>query len=109
MNGLILFGICFVTWLAWVPAVLMEKKARGGSGGTSILPVIPLFPLVGWGIGVGLNLIKPNAGLYIVGGLHAVLLAAFVGSVIFSAVKIKMRKSRTMRGFHAPARAETLC
>ena len=95
MNGLLLFGTCFVTWLTWVPAVLMEKKARGDSGGTSIFPVIPLFPLVAWGIGVGLNLIKPKAGLYVVGGLHAVLFAAFVGSMIFSAVKIKMRKSRT--------------
>jgi hypothetical protein len=95
MNGLILFGICFVTWLAWVPAVLMEKKARGDSGGTSILPVIPLFPLVAWGIGVCLNMIKPKAGLYVVGGLHAVLFAAFVRSVILSAVKVKVSKPRT--------------
>jgi hypothetical protein len=95
MNGLILFGICLVTWFAWVPAVLMEKKARGDPGGTSILPVIPLFPLVAWGIGVGLNLLKPKAGLYVVGGLHVVLFAVFVGSVIVSAVRIKMRKSRT--------------
>ena len=64
-------------------------------GGTSILPVIPLFPIVAWGIGVGLNLIHPKAGLYVVGGLHAVLFAAFVGSVICSAIKIKMRKPRT--------------
>lgn len=98
MSGLILFGICFGTWLAWVPAVLMEKKAKGNSGGTTILPVIPLFPLVAWGIGVGLNMIKPKAGLYVIGGLHVVLFAAFVGSVIFSGVKIKMRKTRTTGG-----------
>lgn len=83
--------------MAWVPAVLMEKKARGDSGGTTILPIIPLFPLVAWGIGVGLNLVKPMLGLYVVGGLHAGLFVLFIGSVIVSAVKIKMRRSRTTR------------
>ena len=68
---------------------------RGDSEGTSILPVIPFFPIVAWGFGVGLNLIKPKAGLYVVGGLHAGLFAAFLGSVIFSAVNIKMRNWRT--------------
>jgi hypothetical protein len=96
MDGLMLFGICFIAWLAWVPAVLMEKKARGDSGGTSILPVIPLAPLIGWGIGLGLNLIKPKAGLYAIGGLHALLFAVFIGSVVVSAVRITMREARKM-------------
>jgi len=95
MNGLILFGICLITWLAWVPAVLMDKQARGARGGTSVFPVIPLFPLAGWGVGVGLSWIRPNVGLYVVGGLHAVLFAVFIGSVVVSVVRIKVRKSRT--------------
>jgi hypothetical protein len=95
MNGLILFGICFITWLAWVPSVLMGKEARGDTGGTSILPIIPLFPLTGWGIGIGLNLIKPKAGLYVIGGLHIVLLAVFLGSVLISAIRIKIKNSQT--------------
>ena len=95
MKGLILLGICFITWLAWGPAILMEKKAKGDMRDTSILPVILFFTMVGSGIGIGLNFIKTNLGLYLVGGLHVILFAVFIGSVLVSGVRIKMNKSRT--------------
>jgi len=75
----------------------MEKKARGDPGITSILPIIPLYPLIGWGIGLGLNLIKPKAGLYIIGGIHIVLFAAFIGILIVSVIRIKREQSRGSR------------
>ena len=44
MNGWSLLGICVLAWLTWVPAVLLEKTARGDTRSTSILPVIPCSP-----------------------------------------------------------------
>jgi hypothetical protein len=67
----------FIVWLAWIPNVVLEKKAKGDVGGTSFLPIIPIFPLVAWGITYGLNLIRENIGTYLIGGAHIVLLGAF--------------------------------
>ncbi len=96
MNTLLLLGICTVTWLAWVPAAVMEKEARGDEGGTSIFPALPINPLVMWLIGVGLNQLKPNIGTYVIGGLHGILLLAFLGSVVVSAIRINRKESRTI-------------
>jgi len=93
MSNLMLFGICFITWLAWVPAAVMGKKARGDEGFMSIFPVIPMCPLLAWFFGVGLNNLFANAGLYVVGGLHAFLFLSLIISIIVSAVRIKTKKS----------------
>jgi hypothetical protein len=93
MESLLLLGICTVAWLAWLPAALLEKEARGDKGGTSIMPIIPFYPLVAWGVGLGLNALRPSAGLYVIGGLHIILLVVFLGSAALSAIKIKTKKS----------------
>jgi hypothetical protein len=93
MNSLLLLGICTVTWVAWVPATVMQKRARGDEGGTSLFPALPINPLVAWLIGLGLNLLKPNIGTYVIGGLHGILFVAFLGSVVVSAIRIKAMES----------------
>lgn len=88
MGGYALPVVCTLAWLAWIPAVLLQKNARGEGGGTSVLPVIPLFPLAGWLAGVCLNRLSPDAGLYLVGGAHLVLTIVFLGSALLSIVKM---------------------
>ena len=89
MKSITLLFVCTLAWLAWLPAVLLQKKARGEGGGTSLLPVIPLFPIGGWLAGLCLNRLSPGAGLYLVGGAHLVLTIVFLGSALLSAVKIR--------------------
>ena len=92
MNSWQLLIVCTVAWLAWIPAVVMEKRARGDQGYTSIFPLIPLFPLIAWMVGNGLNHIKANVGTCAIGGLHIILLICFIVSVVVSAIRIRMKK-----------------
>ena len=88
MKSLLLLVVCTLAWLVWVPAVLLQKKARGDSGGTSVLPVIPLFPVGGWLAGLCLDRLSPGVGLYLVAGAHLLLTIVFLGSALLSAAKI---------------------
>lgn len=92
MNNWHLLVLCTVAWLAWIPAVLLEKKAKGDSGGTSIVPVVPLFPLAAWLAGIGLNRVIANAGTYIVGGLHVILIVCLLGSMAISVLRIRVNR-----------------
>ena len=89
MKSLSLLVVCTLAWLAWIPAVLLQKKARGDGGWTSVLPVIPLFPIGGWLVGLCLDRLSPGAGLYLVGGAHLLLTVVFLGSAVRSAAKIR--------------------
>jgi len=91
MKNLLLPGICMFAWLAWIPATLLQKKARGDDGETSIVPVIPLFPLVAWLVGLGLNRLVPDLGLYAIGGMHIVLSVVFIGSATLSVARTRRR------------------
>ncbi|MEI7751040.1 MAG: hypothetical protein WCJ71_03015 [Candidatus Omnitrophota bacterium] len=93
MNNLLLLVVCLAAWLAWIPAALMQKKAKGESEGISIFPIIPFFPLIAWGIGLGLNNYKANFGFYVIGGLHIVLLTLHLSSIMVSTIKISQKKS----------------
>lgn len=45
----------FMVWLFWIPARVWQHAAKGDFGGTSALPVVPLFPLLFWGLAALLN------------------------------------------------------
>jgi hypothetical protein len=94
MKGLLLLAVCTFAWLLWVPAVLAERHERGEKGGVSIMPVIPLYPLLAWGVGLALNYLKPDLGLYLVGGTHIVLAAVLIASTVRSAIRIKARNRK---------------
>ena len=68
----------FFVWLWMTLIPLLEKKAKGESGGVSILPGFPLFPLVAWGLAALLDWVHPKLGFYIIGGLHIILLVLLV-------------------------------
>jgi hypothetical protein len=75
MSIFLLLFLCSITWALWAYVVILENTVK--SVGTSVMPSIPVFPLLFWGIGLGLNALKNNLGFFIVGGLHIVLLVVF--------------------------------
>jgi hypothetical protein len=91
-EQIVLSIICTVTWFAWIPAVLIEKEKNEDPGGTSILPVIPVFPLVGIAFGVGIDRFFENWGSYTISFLHLVLLGAFAYTIVRDLIIIKKRK-----------------
>ncbi len=68
----------FVVWLFWIPVCVWQRAAKGDFGGTSILPGIPIFPLLFWGLAALLNWFHADLGLEIVGGFHVLLLLFFI-------------------------------
>lgn len=68
----------FLVWFIVVLVPVLEKKAKGKSGGVSILPGFPIFPLVAWGLAALLDLIHARLGYYIIGGFHVILLACAI-------------------------------
>lgn len=92
MTSLFLPLFLFVVWFVWIPVCLLEREARGESGGFSVLPGFPLFPLLAWGLAALLDRLYDNLGLIIVGSLHALLLASFIVSVVRSLIAIRRNK-----------------
>jgi hypothetical protein len=74
---LLLFLFFVWTFLVLIP--LLEKKAKGKSGGVSIFPGLPVCPLIAWGLAALLDLIHGRLGYYIIGGLHVILLVCLIG------------------------------
>jgi hypothetical protein len=92
VASLLLPLFLFVVWFVWIPVCLLEREARGESGGFSVLPGFPLFPLLAWGLAALLDRLYDNLGLIIVGGLHVLLLANFIVSVTRSLITIRRNK-----------------
>ena len=95
MN-LYLLLVTSLAWLAWVPAAVLEKQVKNLPGGTSIFPIIPLFPLAAWVLGYMLNLASPQLGLALVGGGHVLLLLAFVFSIARSLWALRKVKGQSV-------------
>lgn len=89
MKSLLLPGICTISWLLWIPATGLQKKVRGDDSGLSIVPVIPLFPLIAWLSSLGLDYIRPDLGFFMIGGIHVVLSVIFIGSSLISLFKLR--------------------
>ncbi len=89
MTSILLLIFLFAVWLLWIPVCVWERAARGDFGGTSILPGIPFFPLLAWGLAVLLNWFHDGLGLKIVGGFHVLLLLMFLVSAIKSLYVIR--------------------
>lgn len=69
------------------------EKAWGHEGGTSIFPVIPVFPVLAWLAGMGLDYLWESAGFYAVGGLHVILTLLFLGSSALSLYRIRKKSN----------------
>ena len=92
LDSALLVALCTLTWLAWVPAVILQKRARGDAGGTSVFPVLPLFPLAGIALGLGGDRLYPHAGTYVVCAVHALLLLCFAFTIARSSVALPAGK-----------------
>ncbi|MBI3886987.1 MAG: hypothetical protein HY302_14860 [Opitutae bacterium] len=84
--------VIWLTWIAWVPTVLLEKRSKGETPRTSIFPIVPLFPGLGSLAAWGLDALKPRLGSSLVGGGHAVLLALMLVSCAVYLVRIRRRR-----------------
>lgn len=82
-----------MVWLVWIPAAVLEKRARGDYGHVSVLPIIPIYPLVAWGLAWLLNRSGKDSGTYLIGGLHVLFLVVLLISCTRSIIQIRrMRK-----------------
>ena len=81
----------FVVWLLFASLPVLEKKAKGESGGVSIVPGFPIFPLIAWGLSALLDLIHNRLGYYIVGGSHIILLVCVMGFAAKYLYEIKQK------------------
>ena len=80
----------FDVWLLWGIAATAGHAAlatrhgisEGERGGVSLLPVIPMFPLVFWGAALLVDVVVRPWGTAVVGWFHAALGLLFVVSII---------------------------
>ena len=56
------------------------------------MPVFPVYPLLAWGLAALLDRFYDSLGLIIVGGIHLLLLASFVISIVRSLITIRRNK-----------------
>ena len=82
----------FLIWFLFSLVPVLEKKANGESGGVSIVPGFPVFPLVAWGLAAILDSVHDNLGYYVIGGLHAVLLACVIGFSVKYLCEIRRKR-----------------
>jgi hypothetical protein len=68
----------FIIWILIAFAPLLENKAKKRSGGVSLIPTLPLMPLLALGLARGLNSYKDGLGYRLVGWLHVILLGALL-------------------------------
>jgi hypothetical protein len=92
MSPLQVLLVATVAWVIWIPAVSFESQVRGKSGSISIFPVIPLFPLVAWGLAHALQYFSLPLGVTVLGYLHVLYIVTLVISIVISAIKLRRRK-----------------
>ncbi len=91
----------FVVWLFWLPVCVWERAAKGDFAGTSILPGIPIFPLLAWGLAALLDGFHDQLGLMIVGGFHFLLLLLLIVSAFRSLYVIRRNKRDESSNSHS--------
>ena len=76
-------------WVLLYLALKLENLLRGRrfSDGPSLIPVVPIFPLIAFGLGVALNDAKSPWGTIVVIALHA-------GFLMFGLISIWMHPSK---------------
>jgi hypothetical protein len=99
MNFWILLAFVSITWLVWLIGCVMALKAdqlrrkRPPDAGVSIVPVIPLFPLLAVEIATLIDKLVPPWGTRIIAGLHSLLLIVYLVGIAYEA-----RRIRSLRG-----------
>jgi hypothetical protein len=86
----LLASLIFVVWCLWAVAAVAQRAAEdvrrgtpeGQPGGVSILPVIPAFPVVLWGIAWLIDRVIDPWGTWAVAGAHGVFAACLVVTLV---------------------------
>lgn len=92
MSSYLVLLIAAIAWCAWLPATVLQKRARRDHGGVSILPVLPIFPLLAWGLAAMFHLASLPLGATAIGLCHLGLLVVFLASIGKS--MLTLRRSR---------------
>lgn len=98
MSMFLLFLFLFFVWILICLAPVLEKKAKQQSGGVSLFPSLPIMPFLAWGLAWGLNFFQHELGLYLIGGLHLLILALLLLLGIKWQVQIRKTERRAKRG-----------
>jgi len=87
------------TWLLWAVWGLLGLQAdklehkRPQDAGISIMPIIPFFPLIAFGVAMCLNAVFDPWGTRIVGAIHALLIVIFLAGIAREVLRIRSANS----------------
>lgn len=84
MSHWLVLIIATITWIAWIPACAFARLVQGRSGGISILPAFPMFPLAAWGLAYTLHAAGRPLGVAFVGLVHLILLGWMILDILKS-------------------------
>ncbi|MES2641955.1 MAG: hypothetical protein V4850_20865 [Myxococcota bacterium] len=88
MSFLALVALVSGAWLLWVVACVRGLSADIAEGKRphdarfSLMPVIPVFPLMAIGLAMGIDGLSAPWGTRLIGGSHALLVILYIGSII---------------------------
>lgn len=90
------FALVAIVWLLWIYGAAIEceienfsRDAEHQRSGVSFFPVIPLFPLILWGLSRQWNELAPGWGTFALLTLHAMLGVWFLSSIVHSAWQLR--------------------
>ena len=82
-----------VTWVLWAFGALQAHRIGTREGRNrpdshmSVVPIIPVFPLLAFGLAKGVDKIASPWGTRLVGGFHALLAVAFVVTIVWQTIR----------------------
>ena len=86
-----------ITWLLWAVGALYghyiakcEGRVRPDSG-VSLAPILPIFPLVFFGLAKLVDMFVAPWGSWIIGSLHALLVVAFLAAILWQLLRPKQK------------------
>jgi hypothetical protein len=90
----------FVVWCLWAIAATLQVELtnirdplpKGQKRGMSVLPVIPLYPLVFWMIAFLVDSARSPWGTRGIAGIHFLFAVVLVGSIVRDGFRLKREK-----------------
>jgi hypothetical protein len=97
MSWWLLLLFLFIVWCLWASAATARVAAHnarrplpdGYDRGVRLLPVVPIVPLMFWGIAKLIDLLADPWGTTFIAWFHAVLAVFFVLSIALDVVRLR--------------------
>jgi hypothetical protein len=102
MTHLQVFLVATITWIAWLPAQILQYRARKDPGAITLFPAL-LMPFFVWGLTYVLHLADLPRLVTAIGVFHVVMLAALAASMLISAWRIHSRRRQAERSLQVTA------